>query len=187
MKCGKYWKKRKILEKAENIGKSGKYWKKRKILEKADIMSDVESARLEAITGLLANKRSELKEQENHILGLVEANEVDTEVRTSSEIELRITEIITRIQRCFPSERRARRQLPTPPRSGVTPTRRLLPSPPIEQHELSPISTVSSRGNGNSKLPKLSLPEFNGDVTWHFHFGKVSEMQFTLTQKSHHL
>ena len=70
-------------------------------------MSDVESARLEAITGLLANKRSELKEQDYHILGLVEANEVDTEVTTSSDIELRITEIITQIERCFPSERRA--------------------------------------------------------------------------------
>ena len=95
----------------------------RKILEKADVMSDAESARLEAITGLLANKRSELKEQDYHILGLVEAKEVDTEVTTSHDIELRITEIITRIQRCFPSERRPRRQLPTPPRSQVTPTR----------------------------------------------------------------
>ena len=91
----------------------------RKILEKADIMSDIESARLETSTGLLANKRSELKEQDYHILGLVEVNEVDTEVTISGDIELRIKEIITRIQRCFPSDRRARRQLPTPPRSGV--------------------------------------------------------------------
>ena len=142
----------------------------RKILEKADVMSDAESARLEAITGLLANKRSELKEQDYHILGLVEANEVDTEVTTSHDIELRITEIITRIQRCFPSERRPRRQLPTPPRSQITPTRRLLPSPPIEQSQFSPISTVSSRGNGHSKLPKLNLPKFNGDVTSYFSF-----------------
>ena len=133
-------------------------------------MSDVESARLEAITGLPANKRSELKEHDYHILGLVEANEVDTEVATSSDIELRITEVISRIQRCFPSERRAGRQLPTPPRSGVTPTRRILPSPPIEQHELSSISTVSSRGNGNSKVPKLNLAKFNGGAMSYFSF-----------------
>ena len=58
----------------------------RKILEKADVLSDAESARLEGITGLLSNKRSELKEQDYHILGLVEANEVDTEVTTSHDI-----------------------------------------------------------------------------------------------------
>jgi len=101
----------------------------RKILEKADIMSEAESARLEAITGLLANNRSELKEQDYHILGLVEADEVDTEGTISSDIELRITEIITRIQRCLPFKRRTQRQLPTLLRSGVTPTRRILRLP----------------------------------------------------------
>ena len=86
-----------------------------KSLEKADIMSDAESARLEVIKGLLANKWLELRDQGYHILGLVEANEVDTEVTTSRNIELRIMEIITRIQQCFPSETRPRGQLPTPP------------------------------------------------------------------------
>ena len=70
----------------------------RKMLEKADIMSDAESRRLEAITCLLANKWSELREHDYHILGLVKASEVDTEVTTSNDIELRITEIITQIQ-----------------------------------------------------------------------------------------
>ena len=78
-------------------------------------MSDAESARLEVIKGLLANKRSELRGQDYHILGLVEANEVDTEVTTSRNIELRIMEIITRIQQCVPSERWPRGHLPTPP------------------------------------------------------------------------
>ena len=80
------------------------------ILEKVDIMLDVEGARLEAINSLLANTRLELKEQDYHILGLVKANEVETEARTSSKIEFQITEIIARIQCYCPSERRAQRQ-----------------------------------------------------------------------------
>ena len=49
-----------------------------KMLENADIVSDAKSARIEAITGLLAKKRSELKEQDYHILGLVKSNEANT-------------------------------------------------------------------------------------------------------------
>ena len=50
------------------------------------------------------------------------------------------------------------------------PTQRLLPLPPIEQIQFSPISTVSSRRNGHFILPKLNLQKFNGDVTSYFLF-----------------
>ena len=72
---------------------------------------------------------------------------------TCNDIELRITEIVTRIQRYFPSKRKPRRQLPTPPGSEVTPIRRLLSSPPPPP----PLSRINSLLSRQYRLVEMAI------------------------------
>ena len=109
--------------------------------------------------------------------------EIEDEITDASEYELRITDIKRRVQRFlrpeeFKTTTRIRRQLPTTPptirreRPITPPTpRRQLPATPTGQNVglalgQSPLSNFSGSGSGsgNSKLPKLNLPRFNGNI-----------------------
>lgn len=132
----------------------------RETLILSDPLTEDDLTRLEAIKELLENKRRILQTQDETISNLVDENELESEILASSHIKLRITEILTRIQRWLWNEGRPRRLLPPLPSSKpTTPTsmrRRLLPLPPTEQHATplwnSPSScSATTQGNGFSQ------------------------------------
>ena len=139
--------------------------------------------RLETITELLDSKLKELKVFDGLIIDLLEDEEkIDSDVAEANEYEFRICNAIRRIKRKLhpPSpvtpttSTRIRRQLPTTPPSARVPSSVTPLNPSSEEQSgngyISFQSASLSHGNANSKLPKLQLPRFNGDIVNFFSF-----------------
>ncbi|XP_065051274.1 uncharacterized protein LOC135680947 [Rhopilema esculentum] len=158
--------------------------------EPGEPRDDERICRLETILELLDSKLKELKLFDGQIIDVLEEEEkIDSEVTGANEYEFRISNAIRKIKRKLhppnpfspATSTRIRRQLPTTPpsvrRLSLLTTTPLTPAnPSSDEHDgngnnsLQSGSSSSSHGNSNSKLPKLQLPRFSGDIVNFFSF-----------------
>ena len=141
---------------------------------------DARICRLETIEESLTTKLNELQKFDDQIIEIIKDDEIEDEILTANEYKIRISNVIRRIKRwqrkgevsSTPaiSSSRIRRQLssiPTQPSFSTSPIQQARISFAGEHETKMNTSTHSSNwscGNSNSKLPKLNLPRFNGDI-----------------------
>ena len=154
----------------------------------ADDASKEKITRLKVLQKTLEEKLVVLKSLDEKLLGLVDAAEIENDIATASEIEIKVQENIAKCQQflddqielgsLFSSRRSSIRSQGHESRrsqinhglqnQGTTSQDLGANTPPVSEHG----GSHNSQRNSWSKvkLPKLELPKFNGEITKFFSF-----------------
>ena len=139
------------------------------------------ATKLLVIVKSLNEKKEYLEQLNNDILEKCTLDEIDDEVDESTDVSSRISESIVTINDYINSSVVLQKPTTNPSQRPASPLETISPPPgiftppqPTTDHEVpeSPAaqSTSTNRRNQGVRLPKISLPRFNGDVTRFQHF-----------------
>ena len=139
------------------------------------------ATKLLVIVKSLNEKKEYLEQLNNDILEKCTLDEIDDEVDESTDVSSRISESIVTINDYINSSVVLQKPTTNPSQRPASPLATISPPPgiftppqPTTDHEVpeSPAaqSTSTNRRNQGVRLPKISLPRFNGDVTRFQHF-----------------
>ena len=161
-------------------GVATRYIQEAKTLLDTETMEDRVLRRLKVLSDLLREKARELKEIDERVLAVCPMDEIEREVEEAEGINARVVELQAEIETVTPRQtnvelRTARESLSLMPRERINTERTTVSGAPArEVHNETVVATERDTESNaeievtavmKPKLPKITLPRFNGEIT----------------------
>ena len=153
------------------------YIQEAKTLLDTEMMEDRALRRLKVLSDLLREKARELKEMDERVLAVCPTYEIEREVEETEGINARVVELQAEIETVTPRQtnvelRTARESLSLMPHERINTEHTTVSGAPArEVHNETVVATAESNAEieviavMKPKLPKITLPRFNGEIT----------------------
>ena len=172
--------KRLKMSRRAHRGVATRYIQEAKTLLDTETMEDRALRQLKVLSDLLREKARELKEMDERVLAVCPTDEIEREVEESEGINARVVELQAEIETVTPRQtnvelRTARESLSLMPRERINTERTTVSGAPArEVHNETVVATERDTESNTEievtavmkpKLPKITLPRFNGEIT----------------------
>ena len=133
--------------------------------------------KIASIKSILQGKLRALENIDERLVAKCEISKIENFIEESADVTARVTETLNRINSFTKKAEEAKSQKRVADISNVVATSSPIRPPQGPQAEVLNISSNSRSSNQNSgvRLPKISLPRFNGDITRFYSFWQSFE------------